>query len=74
MLPKDPYSFFGSDFGICVSQNQRKFEDQSFIIEIKKLSALINDQLGLGTMINAYGKNPSKARPWLLAGAIHFIL
>ena len=28
--------FFGSDFGICVAQNQVTFEDQSFIIEIKK--------------------------------------
>ena len=36
MLPKGPYSFFGLDFGICVAQNQRKFEDQSLIIEIKK--------------------------------------
>ena len=36
----------------------------------KKISALINNCEN----DNAYGKNPSKARPWLLANAIRFIL
>ena len=57
-LHKGPYSFFGPDFGICVAQNQRTFEDQS-LIEIKKISALVNDW----EKDNAYGKNPSKVRP-----------
>ena len=33
---KDPHSFFRSDFGICVAQNQRIFEDQGLITEVKK--------------------------------------
>ena len=36
-LHMDPYSFFGSDFHICVAQNQITFEDQSLIIEIKNI-------------------------------------
>ena len=62
---------FGSDFGVYVAQNQRMFEDQSLFIErTKKLSALINDWEN----DNAYGKNPSKTRPWLLPSATHFML
>ena len=37
--------FFGSDLGICVAYNQRKFEDQGLIIEVKKLqfsNSLVN--------------------------------
>ena len=52
--------FFGSDFGICVAQNQVTFEDQSFIIEIKKIFALINDWENDNAK---NGKNPSKAKP-----------
>ena len=33
---KDPYSFFWSDYGLCVAQNQGTFEDQSVIIKVKK--------------------------------------
>ena len=40
------------------------------MIKIKKISALINDWEN----DNGYGKNASKARPWLLANAIRFIL
>ena len=33
----DQYSFFGSDFGICVARNQRTFEDRDLIIEAKNI-------------------------------------
>ena len=32
---KHQHSFSGSDFGICVAQNQKRFEDQGLIIEVK---------------------------------------
>ena len=46
------------------------FEDQDLIIEAKKMCALINDW----ESNIAYGNHPSKARPWLLASTIRFIL
>ena len=33
----------GSDFGIYIAQNQRTFENQGLIIEVKNISALIDD-------------------------------
>ena len=39
--------FFGSDFGICVAQKQRTFEDQDLIIiEVKNKNICIDQSLG----------------------------
>ena len=58
-----------TDLGICVAQNNnRNFWGSGSWS--KKVSALIND---LEYNI-AYGKNLSKARAWLLASAICFML
>ena len=56
---KDPCSLFGSDINICVAQSQRMFESQGLIRDVQKNIAL--------------GKNPSKARPWMVS-VICFIL
>ena len=50
--------------------SQRTFEDQGLIAEVKKISALIGDWEN----DNAHGKYSSKARTWMLASAIRFIL
>ena len=50
--------------------SQRTFEDQGLIVEVRKISALIGDWEN----DNAYGKYSSKARTWMLASAIRFIL
>ena len=57
MLPKDTYPYFGSDFGICVVQNQRTFENQSLIIEVKKISKIKNPNpslLWIGKILEIY--------------------
>ena len=59
-----------SDFSTYNAQNQRTNEDKSIIVIEIKICALINDW----EYDNAYGKNPSKTRPWLLASAIRFVL
>ena len=53
--------FFGSDFSICVAQNQRTFEDQGLIVEVKKYMHL--SMIGWENDIG-YGNNLNKARPW----------
>ena len=66
----DTYSFFGSESSIRVAQNQKSFEDQDLIVEVKKY--LQWSMIGKIIPI-AYGKNASGAKPCLLASAIRFI-
>ena len=58
------YLHFRSDFGISFAQKQEIFEDGSGPYHHRgtKISALISDWKNN----IAYGKNPSKARVWLL--------